>query len=87
MEKFARSGIGDAPGSALLDCREVGISEQSYYRWRNEYGAHQKGLLRCTFVTAVDMASSRTAEKSRFCLQGLPQPEATLRSHGIECQD
>ena len=60
MEKFARSGTGDASGSALLDCKEVGISEQSYYRWRKEYGAHQKGLRRCTLVTTVDMASSRT---------------------------
>jgi len=46
MEKFARSGTGDASGSALLDCKEAGISEQSYYRWRKAYGAHQKGLRR-----------------------------------------
>ena len=44
MEKFARSGTGDAPGSALLDRKEAGISEQSYYRRRKAYGAHQKGL-------------------------------------------
>jgi hypothetical protein len=29
MEKFARAGTGDAPGSALLDRKEAGISEQS----------------------------------------------------------
>jgi hypothetical protein len=46
MEKFARSGTGDASGSALLDCKEVGISEQSDYRWSKEYGVHQKGLRR-----------------------------------------
>jgi NADPH:quinone reductase-like Zn-dependent oxidoreductase len=46
MEKFARWGAGDAPGSALLDCKEVGVSVQSDYRWRKEYGAHQKGLRR-----------------------------------------
>jgi hypothetical protein len=38
MEKFARAGTGHVPGSALLDCKEAGISEQSYYRWRKEYG-------------------------------------------------
>jgi transposase-like protein len=27
--------------SALLACREAGISEQSYYRWRKEYGGLQ----------------------------------------------
>ncbi len=59
MEKFARSGTGDAPGSALLDCKEAGISEQSYYRWRKAYGAHQKGL-RCCPPTSVDRSKSVT---------------------------
>ena len=27
--------------SAQLACREAGISEQSYYRWRKEYGGLQ----------------------------------------------
>jgi hypothetical protein len=51
MEKFARWGAGDAPGSALLDCKETGISEQSYYRWRKEYGALQKGLRCCPSIS------------------------------------
>ena len=59
MEKFARSGTGDASGSALLDCKEVGISEQSDYRWRKEYGAHQKGL-RCCPPTPVDRSKNVT---------------------------
>ena len=27
--------------STLIACREAGISEQSYYRWRKEYGGLQ----------------------------------------------
>jgi len=27
--------------SAAIACREAGISEQSYYRWRKEYGGLQ----------------------------------------------
>ena len=62
MEKFARWGAGDAPGSALLDCKEAGISEQSYYRWRKKYGADQKGL-RCCPPTSVDRRKSVTSRR------------------------
>jgi len=32
--------------SAQLACRDAGISEQSYYRWRKEYGGLQLGQAR-----------------------------------------
>jgi hypothetical protein len=57
MEKFARSGTGDASGSALLDRKEAGISGQSYYRWRKECGTHQKGseILTATVAPRVEL--------------------------------
>jgi transposase-like protein len=33
----SRTGAGKRVGEV---CRALGISEQSYYRWRSEYGGH-----------------------------------------------
>ena len=34
--------VGLANGKTVgIVCRELGISEQTYYRWRNEYGGMQ----------------------------------------------
>ena len=30
--------------STQIPCREAGISEQSYYRWRKEYGGLQRRM-------------------------------------------
>ena len=32
---------------AALACKEAGISEQSYYRWRKEYGGLEIALAEC----------------------------------------
>lgn len=40
--KLRQIEVQTAQGKSLaLACKEVGISEQSYYRWRKEYGGLQ----------------------------------------------
>jgi putative transposase len=40
--KLRQIEVQTAPGKSLaLACREAEISEQSYYRWRKEYGGLQ----------------------------------------------
>lgn len=40
--KLRQIEVQTAQGKSLaLACREAGISEQSYYRWRKEYGGLQ----------------------------------------------
>ena len=42
IAKLRRIEVQLATGSSLaLACKEAGISEQSYYRWRKEYGGLQ----------------------------------------------
>ena len=37
--KLREAEVMQAKGSSIPDiCRELGISEQTYYRWRKEYG-------------------------------------------------
>ena len=51
-----------AQGKSLaLACKEAEISEQSYYRWRNEYGGlnFSGGLLIAEICIAIDMWNRR----------------------------
>jgi len=34
----------------MLACREAGISDKSYYRWRNHYNTKNKNLCRAGYV-------------------------------------
>ena len=38
-QSLRKAEVGIANGKAIKDvCRELGVSEQTYYRWRREYG-------------------------------------------------
>ena len=40
--------------SIAIACREAGISDQSYYRWRKEYGGLELDVVACRiFCTSV----------------------------------
>ena len=37
--KLPEAEVGLAQGQAVVQvCRQIGVSEQTYYRWRKEYG-------------------------------------------------
>ena len=39
INALRKAEVGIANGKAIKDvCRELGVSEQTYYRWRREYG-------------------------------------------------
>ena len=39
INALRKAEVGIANGKAIKDvCRELGVSEQRYYRWRREYG-------------------------------------------------
>ena len=39
INKLREAEVGLAKGRALAEvCKQIGVSEQTYYRWRREYG-------------------------------------------------
>jgi putative transposase len=47
VQKLREAGAAQATGSTVGEaCRQIGISEQTYYRWRNAYGKMEMDQLR-----------------------------------------
>ena len=47
ISKLREAEIGLASGQTVPEvCRTLGIAEQTYYRWRKEYGARDQRWLR-----------------------------------------
>ena len=48
--------------STPIACHEAGISEQSYYRWRKEYGGIPPAPLEAARVRSANSGTMATAE-------------------------
>ena len=63
--------VGTANGKMTPQaCKEVGITEQTYYRWRKEYGGLQVDQVR-------RLEGAGAGEREAEALQVLRQPEST----------
>ena len=63
-------------------CRQIGVTDNTYYRWRNEYGIHPQYRLcfRCQINAGSGKHSSQT-EKGRVCAAEFRHPLQPV-SHG-----
>ncbi len=55
-------------GTASDACRRIGVSEQTYYRWRKEFGGRHTPIQRCQ------------VHKARNIVERLPKPTAFAQS-------
>ena len=59
-------------------CRRLGVSEQSYYRWRHEYGGLKLDQAKRSVAGLEDLAVQRQAQLAAFA-DRLTQLEARAR--------